>query len=81
MAREVADVKAEQRELRVLLGRRKYSAEIDGGGVAENRHPVFEKYIALPLKSIDDFKYFEEELLKPDVKANLVSNCSQIVLT
>ena len=42
MAREVADVKAEQRELRILLGRRKYSAEIDGGGVAENRHTVFE---------------------------------------
>ncbi|XP_045027114.1 uncharacterized protein LOC123470636 [Daphnia magna] len=45
MAREVAEVKSEQKELRKLLLRR---------------------------KSLEDFKYFEEELLKEDVRKNLV---------
>jgi hypothetical protein len=37
-----------------------------------NQNPVFNKHVALPLRSIENFKYFEEELLKEDVKLNLV---------
>ena len=37
-----------------------------------NPHPVFNKHVALPLRSIEDFKYFEKELLKEDVKSDMV---------
>ncbi len=69
MAREQAEVKADVKDLRRLLLSRKSA----GSGPTEvNSHPVFNKHVALPLRSIEDFKYFEEELLKEDVKSNLV---------
>ncbi len=70
MAREQAEVKADVKDLRRLLLSRKSAAS--SGPTEVNPHPVFNKHVALPLRSIEDFKYFEEELLKEDVKLNLV---------
>jgi len=71
MAREVADIKAENRELRRLLQSQKPIAN-NNNNVEESRHPVFRKHVSLPLKTIDDFKHFEEELLKDEVRNNVV---------
>lgn len=71
MARELADIKSENRDLRRLLQSRQPVAGINNN-VGESRHSVFEKHVSLPLKTIDDFKHFEEELLKVEVRSTLV---------
>ncbi|KAI9554864.1 hypothetical protein GHT06_020141 [Daphnia sinensis] len=71
MAREVPDIKSENRDLRILLQRRQPIAGINNNNVGESRHPGFEKHVSLPLKTIDEFKHFEEELLKVEVSSNL----------
>ncbi|KAK4045657.1 hypothetical protein OUZ56_033432 [Daphnia magna] len=71
MAREVAEVKSEQKELRKLLLRRTSMAEVNNN-TEDIGLPAFQKHVALPLQSVEDFKYFEEELLKEDVRKNLV---------
>ncbi|KZS19915.1 Uncharacterized protein APZ42_013531 [Daphnia magna] len=67
MAREIADIKAEQRDLRRLWLSKQSSGSIDRNN-GEYRHPVFQKHVSLPLKTKEDFHHFEEELLKPDVE-------------
>jgi hypothetical protein len=74
MAREVADIKSENRDLRRLLQSRQPAIAGINSNVGESRHPVFQKHVTLPLKTIDDFKHCEEELLKVEVKSNLVYN-------
>lgn len=71
MAREVADIKSENRDLRRLLHRRQSVADFNNI-VSESRNSVFEKHVSLPLKTIHDFKHFEDELLKVEVRSNLV---------
>ncbi|KZS05318.1 Uncharacterized protein APZ42_031533, partial [Daphnia magna] len=60
MARELADIKAEQGDWRRLL----FSNQSLGGieeNNGESRHPAFQKHVSLPLKTKADFKHFEEE--------------------
>ncbi|KAK4030773.1 hypothetical protein OUZ56_024112 [Daphnia magna] len=60
MARELADIKAEQGDWRRLL----FSNQSLGGieeNNGESRHPAFQKHVSLPLKMKADFKHFEEE--------------------
>lgn len=71
MARKVADIKSENLDLRKLLQSRQRVVGFNNN-VGESRHSVFEKHVALPLKIMDDFKHFEEELLKVEVRSNLV---------
>ncbi len=69
MARELSDIRAEQRDLHRLIAKKQSgSAEQNSEG---NCHPVFQRHVSLPLNTKEDFLHFEEELLQPEVKNNL----------
>ncbi|KZS03762.1 Uncharacterized protein APZ42_033433 [Daphnia magna] len=60
MARELADIKAEQQHLRRLLLSKQSLGSIEPNN-GEYRHHVFQKHASLPLKTKEDFQHFEEE--------------------
>jgi hypothetical protein len=61
MAREVVDIKSENRDLKRLLQSRQPGAGFNNN-VGESRHSVFEKKnVSFPLKSKDNFTHFEED--------------------
>ena len=69
IAVNVEDVKHEQRDQRMLLGRK-----VEGNNSNENpRHPVFEQHLTMPLTTVEEFKSFEKKLLEPEIRNNLVS--------
>ncbi|KAK4003966.1 hypothetical protein OUZ56_005711 [Daphnia magna] len=72
MARELSDIRAEQRDLRRLIIAKKQSVGSVEQNIEGNLHPVFQRHASLPLNTKQDFQHFEEELLQPEVKNNLV---------
>ncbi|KAK4027321.1 hypothetical protein OUZ56_016331 [Daphnia magna] len=60
MARELADIKAEQQHLRRLLLSKQSLGSIEPNN-GEYRHHMFQKHASLPLKTKEDFQHFEEE--------------------
>jgi hypothetical protein len=73
MARELPDIRAEQRYLRWLIIAKKQS-EVRNNNSEGNRHLVFQRHVSLPLNTKEDFLHFEEGLLQPEVNNNLVSS-------
>ena len=63
------DVKNEQRDQRKMLVSVRTSALSSG----ERRHPVFEQDVTMPLRKVEEFNTFEENLSNPEIRNNLVT--------
>lgn len=76
VARNTEDVKNEQYDQRKILQKLAEQSTFESGQpkcIGSNRHPVFEKYVTMPLSEMQDFHDFEVELEKRSIRNNLVT--------
>ena len=70
VAVNVEDVKLGQRDQRKLL----ISGRQNKVAISDQRHPVFEQDLSMPLTTVEDFHSFEEKLgSEPEIRLNLVT--------
>ena len=74
IARNMEQLRYEIQDQRRMLQRSSTGAYHEGNAsFTEQRHPVFEKEF-IPLKTVEEFKAFEVELSKSEVRKQFVRN-------